>query len=143
MQLGTGSADLLIGGGGLVARDRLALATNVLASVPSTGAHGHRFGNSLNYDATLRYRIYPAEVDVRELFVGLGLYGELRGHETEDGETVEDSGGHVLYLGPTLQINLTETLSLEGSYNYPVLHRLNGRQLGEDYRLTGGAMMLF
>jgi hypothetical protein len=143
MQLGTGSTDLLVGGSGLIARDRVALATNLLASIPSAGANGHRFGNSLNYDATFRYRIYPSEVDVQEIFLGLGLYGELRGHETEDGETVDDSGGHVLYLGPTIQVNLTSTLSLEGSYHYPVLHSLNGRQLGEDYRLTGGAMLLF
>jgi hypothetical protein len=142
IQLGSGSTDFLLGVGANVARDRFALSANLLGAITGKGANNHTFGNNLNYDATLRYRVYPSEIDVQSLMVGLGVYGELRGQEREDGELVDDSGGNVIYVGPSAQYFASSRLSFEAGFHYPVVHALNGTQLGEDYRFVGGVQVL-
>ena len=63
LQLGTGSTDLLLGvsANHVLGRYSVFLA-NLLASIAGKGETGHtkhRFGNSLNYDVTGKYRITP------------------------------------------------------------------------------------
>ncbi|MDB5034182.1 MAG: putative lipoprotein [Chlorobi bacterium] len=143
IQLGTGSTDLLFGANYFGAADRFSAAVNLLAGVPTGGANGHRFGPGLNYDATLRYRVYPEIIDTRMFFLGITAAGEHRGREKEEGVIVENSGGGVVYLGPNAQVYLSPSLSFEAAFQYPVAHSLNGRQLGEDYRVMAGGMLLF
>ena len=143
IQLGTGSTDMLTGVSAFLAWERTALILNVLGALTTDGANNHRFGNSLNYDLTVRYRIFPDDYQGTFFFATLGLNGEWRGKEIQDGLPDEDSGGNVLYLSPGIQFMFTPALSLEATYQYPVLHALNGRQLGEDYRIMTGLQLLF
>ncbi len=143
VQLGTGSTDVLAGMNGFAAVGRVAMIGNVLASLTGKGAHHHEFGNSLNYDATVRYRLWPTEYEETQLFLTLGLNGELRGHERQDGFVDSNSGGNVVYASPGVQIFVSPDFSLEFSYQHAVLHNLYGQQLGEDYRLMSGVQILF
>jgi hypothetical protein len=142
IQLGSGSTDILLGAGAWFARDRFAVSANLLGAIAGEGSNEHRFGNNLNYDATVRYRVYPSEIDVQSLMVGAGVYGEWRGRETEDGQSVENSGGNVIYVGPSVQFFASTRLSFEAAFHYPIVHALNGEQLGEDYRFVGGVQVL-
>jgi hypothetical protein len=142
IQLGTGSTDALLGVSGFLTFDRVALIADMLGAITTRGAHGHKFGDILNYDASIRYRIYPAEYADSQLFATLGLYGELRGRERQDGIPIPSSGGNVLFLSPGLQFFLTPSITLEASYHLPVLHALNGSQLGEDYRIMAGVQFI-
>lgn len=149
MQLGTGSTDLLAGANFLLAFDRFAIGANLLGVLSGKGANGHQFGNNLNYDLNTRYRIYPEEIDNPSFFATLALTGEWRGMEKQDGELVdgsdggESSGGNVTYLAPGLQVFFSPQVSFEVSYHIPILHDLNGDQLGETYRIMSGIQYMF
>lgn len=142
IQLGTGSTDMLLGVSGFMAFDRVALIANVLGAATTRGANGHEFGNILNYDASMRYRIYPSEYDDTQLFATFGVYGELRGEESQDGSHIPSTGGNVVFLSPGLQFFPLPSITIEASYHIPVIHALNGSQLGEDYRIMAGVQFL-
>ena len=143
IQLGTGSTDVLVGASGFLAFERVALIANLLGAITTQGANGHEFGNILNYDASIRYRLYPAEFDDEtELFATFGVYGELRGRELQDGVPVASSGGNVLFLSPGLQFYPVPSIAIEASFHMPVIHALYGSQLGEDYRVMAGVQFL-
>ncbi len=142
VQLGTGSTDMLLGASGFLTFARVALIANLLGSITSKGANGHEFGNILNYDLSARYRLYPSEYGDTQLFATFGIYGEWRGKETQDGAAIASSGGNVLFLSPGLQLFPLPSITIEASYHIPVIHALNGSQLGEDYRIMAGVQFL-
>ncbi len=143
VQLGTGSTDFLTGASAMTSWERLALIINLLGALTTNGANGHRFGNTLNYEGVVRYRIMPEDYQGTFIFATLGVNGEWRAKEIQDGIPVDDSGGNVTYIAPGFQIMFTPALSLEATYQYPVIHGLHGRQLGEDYRIMSGLQLLF
>jgi hypothetical protein len=142
VQLGTGSTDFLAGLSGFLAWDRTALIANLLGGITTKGANGHQFGNNLNYDLSARYRVYPSDYEGIQFFATLGINGEWRGKELQDGTEVEDSGGNVTYVAPGIQIFFSPAISFEAVYQYPFLHGLHGHQLGEDYRIMSGVQFL-
>ena len=142
IQLGTGSTDVLAGMSGFYSEGRMAFIGNLLGAITSRGANGHQFGNSLNYDASIRYNLNPDEYESAQFFATLSITGEWRGRETQDGITDENSGGNVSYIAPGVQILLTPEITFEGFFQYPVIHGLHGEQLGEDFRLATGIQFL-
>jgi hypothetical protein len=147
-QLGTGSTDALLGASFNYAQGRFAVSGNVLGAINGEGEFGdteHRFGNSINYDLTGRYRLFPTTLgqSPTQVFVSLGLAGEVRAREYEDGAEVSDSGGHTVYIAPGLQVNFAEHWVAELAYQHAVYHNLNGTQLGEDFKVFGNLTYLF
>ncbi len=143
VQLGTGSTDILLGASGFAAIGRTAFIVNLLGGASGNGANGHQFGNTLNFDATVRYGISSDDYDSPQLFATLGLVGELRGRERQDGAVDENSGGNVIYASPGVQLFVTPALTFELSYQQAIIHGLYGQQLGEDYRFVSGIQILF
>ncbi len=143
MQLGTGSTDVLLGVGGLLGYNDWSVALNLLASLAGKGANGHQFGNNLNYDLGGRYLVYPNTMEYPTVFAALAIRGEWRAQEKQDGELDPNSGGNVMYLAPGVQVFLSNKLSLEASYNLPILHALTGLQLGETYKIMSGLQYMF
>jgi hypothetical protein len=142
IQLGTGSTDVLLGLSGFLTFDRIALVGNLLGAITSQGANGHQFGNILNYDTSVRYRLYPSDYGDTQLFATFGVYGELRGKEIQDGTPIASSGGNVLFLSPGFQLFPLPSITIEASYHIPIVHALNGTQLGEDYRVMAGVQFI-
>jgi len=148
LQPGTGSTDLLFGVSVEHALGRYAVSANLLASIPGkgeTGADSHRFGNSINYDITGKYRVTPAVSGASSstCFVSLGVNGEYRNKEALNGSSVPDSGGHTLYVTPGVQFLLTAHWIFEATYQHAVYHDMNEIQLGEQYKLSGSMTYLF
>jgi hypothetical protein len=148
LQPGTGSTDLLLGVSVNHAVGRYAVSANVLASIAGKGKTGdlsHRFGNSINYDVTGKYRVSPdiTGASPNALFISLGINGEYRNREKLDGVTVPDSGGQTLYLTPGLQYQVAAHWIFEATWQYAVYHDLNEMQPGENYKLFGSATYLF
>jgi hypothetical protein len=148
LQPGTGSTDLLLGLSVNHATGRLSVSANLLASITGKGETGdlaHRFGNSLNYDLTGKYRVSPsvAGASANALFVSLGINGEYRRREQLDGAPVPDSGGHTVYLTPGVQYRVAAHWIFEATYQQPVYHKLNELQLGETRKVFGSASYLF
>jgi hypothetical protein len=92
-----------------------------------------------------RFRVLPVTLGSTpvSVFVSLGLAGELRGREKEDGLTLPDSGGHTVYLSPALQANFGPHWVVEISYREAIHHDLNATQLGENYKVFGSVNYLF
>jgi hypothetical protein len=143
VQLGTGSTDYLLGASGFATFDRTAVIANLLGAITGKGANGHTFGNSLNYDTSVRYKLNPDEYVEMQYFATIGINGEWRGREIQDGITLDDSGGNVTYVSAGGQIFFTPSISLEAVFQYPVIHALHGEQLGESYRIVTGVQLLF
>lgn len=148
LQPGTGSTDLLLGMSFTHVTGRYSLSSNLLVSFAregDTGDASHEFGNSLNYDLTAKYRITPSVIGQtpNSWFASLGVNGEYRRREKLDGETVEDSGGHTVYLTPGLQFSLGSHWVLEGTFQYAVYHDLKATQLGENYKFYVSATYQF
>ena len=148
LQLGTGSTDALFGFSVTHVVGRYTLSGNLLASLPGkgdTGGASHRFGTSINYDITGKYRLVPSVIgqSTQEWFVSLGVNGEYRRHEKLAGETLADTGGQTIYLTPGLQYVPGPHWVLEGTYQYAVYHDLNEAQLGENYKAFVAATYLF
>jgi hypothetical protein len=148
LQPGTGSTDYLLGLSYSHALQRFSLSANLLGTVPTEGKFGdtkHKFGNALNYDLTGKYRIAPEAFTPTkpQVFAALGINGEVRGRETEDGVTVPDSGGNTIYLSPGVQLVVAPHWIMDLSYQHAIYHNLYGTQLGETFKVITGVTYLF
>ncbi len=148
LQPGTGSTDYLLGLSYSHALQRLSLSANLLGTIPTEGKFGvtkHQFGNALNYDVTGKYRVAPEAFTPSkpQVFAALGINGEVRGREKEDGVTVADSGGNTTYLSPGVQLVFAPHWIVDLSYQHAIYHNLNGTQLGETYKVVTGVTYLF
>ncbi|MDP4198674.1 MAG: hypothetical protein Q8922_10080 [Bacteroidota bacterium] len=142
VQLGTGTTDLLIGAGYLRGFEDWSIGANVLAGIRGfgPGASGHLYGNNLNYDVTARYRISNAWSHSSDIpvFAALGVRGEWRGYEVQDGQRIDNSGGDVTYVAPGLQVFFADRIALDATVWLPFVHALNGDQIGETIKILAG-----
>jgi hypothetical protein len=148
LQAGTGSTDFLLGLSLSRSYQRTSLSANLLGTITTEGKFGatkHTFGNALNYDVTEKYRVVPGvfEPTRPQLFIALGINGEVREREKIEGSTVMDSGGNTVYLSPGLQLVLAPHWVADLSYQHAVYHNLYGTQLGETYKVVSGVTYLF
>lgn len=148
LQPGTGSSDYLLGLSYSHSRERFSLSANLLGTITTEGKFGettHEFGNSVNYDVTGKYRVYPEAFSPRkpQIFLALGFNGEARQREKVAGDTDPNSGGNTVYLTPGAQLVLAPHWVFELSYQHAVYHNLNGTQLGETYKAIWGVTYLF
>jgi Putative MetA-pathway of phenol degradation len=147
LQLGSGATDGLFGASMSHARGRWSVIANMLGAVKGqgeAGEHDYDYGDSINYDLTARFRLSPATLGAaaQQWFVSCGLAGEVRGYETEAGSRIEDSGGHVLFVQPGLQLNLGGRWTLEFWTQVPIHHDLSGTQLGDDLKVSAALSVI-
>lgn len=148
LQPGSGSFDYIAGLSFNRVWGRFALGANALASITTAGEAGaseHRFGHTLNYDVTPKYRVYGGSSTPggTHAFLALGVNGEVRQRERLDGEAVKNSGGHTAYLSPGVMVAVGSHWIFEMQYQQPVYHNLYGIQTGENFKVSGGAAYLF
>lgn len=148
LQNGTGSTDYLLGLSYSHSLARFSVSANILGTITTKGKFGgtsHEFGNSMNYDVTGKFRVYPGAFTptAPQVFIALGINGEAREREKMNGDSVPDSGGNTMYLAPGVQVVLAPHWAIDLSYLQAVYHNLNGTQLGETYKAIGGVIYLF
>ena len=99
----------------------------------STQRHDFEGGDELRYDLAYRYRLWPRRFGDRlaQLNGILELNGRRLSRTRIDGKTIDDSGGHVLFLSPGLQYAALNWI-LEASLQVPVAQHLHGSQLESD-----------
>ena len=150
LQPGTGSTDLLLGLNLSHAAGRFTLATNLLYFINGEGETGdatHEFGNMLNYDVTGIYRLYPAMPPGPTVSLALGIAGEWRDKEKEDGVDI-GINGHVVYLNTGVLFIPGPKWIAELNYRPAIYHDLpviagGEDQMGEDYKVTLSLTRLF
>ena len=148
MQPGTGSTDYLLGLSYSHSLSRFSASANILGTITTEGKSGttkHEFGNALNYDVTGKYRVIPETFEPMrmQVFAALGINGEVRQQEKEDGVAVADSGGNTVYLSPGLQLVIAAHWVADLSYQHAIYHNLMGTQLGETYKVVSGITYIF
>ena len=150
IQPGTGSTDILLGVNLSHATGRFTLAANLLYFINGEGETGdekHEFGDMLNYDVTGIYRIYPDTPPGPTVSLALGIAGEWRAKEKEDGVDI-GINGHVVFLNTGLLFIPGPKWIAELNYRPAIYHDLpvisgGEDQMGEDYKATLSLTRLF
>jgi hypothetical protein len=105
---------------------------------PTGSVFGVRPGEEATYDVALGFRIRPARFEtLREPTLGgyMEVNGAYRRPATTDGQTVPDTGGHLVFLSPGLQFIPRPNLGLEISVQLPMVREPRGTQLMPDWTL--------
>ena len=91
-------------------------------------------GDRFRYDVAYRYRLWPDHFGRRLVQLNgiLELNGTWMGRTHRHGSTLRDSGGHLLFLSPGIQL-VTSRWILEASLLLPVVQDLNGQQVETDF----------
>lgn len=104
----------------------------------TTEANMVEVGNQVGYDGMVKYRVHPVRYPGRDTFLLLEINGRWQDRARVGGGLASDSGGHVVYLSPGIQLLLRRNLILEGGVQVPVIHDLNGTQLAPSTRVLAG-----
>lgn len=145
VQVGSGSYDPIFG----AVWTGQWLAFQVDADVSyrrNTNANGFKFGDQLEQNVSLQYRLWPGNLAAERL--PSFLYGVLEANTAYQakneagGVTDGDSGGTQVFLTPGLQW-VTRRAVLELAAQLPAVQNLNGAALRTEYRLTGGFRLWF
>ncbi len=145
IQPGTGAFAYFFGLSTSYAVKNLTVVANGIFGIPSEGEVGndtYEYGNFANYDASLRYRLNGGLQSKTSFFASVGVAGEYRKQEFQNGlPTIEGTGGHTVYLTPGVQLFMRSVI-LELSFWQPIVRDLNGEQLGETFKTSGGVTFL-
>lgn len=141
LQLSSGSVDyrfiLLF----TEARNRLVFTGDAGYNL-KTEANKFEFGDVFNYDFAAKFRVHPSrytdKYPVNDLYVFLEVNGIVSQKSKINGNDIDDSGGHQLFLSPGIQFFPLENILLEIGIQIPVLQDLNGTQLGTDFNFRTG-----
>lgn len=139
LQLGSGSIDAVAGLAGMRNMDRLTVYADVQGKLDTEGAQEFQAGHQLFYDLTADYVLLPA----RNLFAVVELDGAFAERAEQGGQTIRDSGGHLLFVSPGIQYLPIPPLILEVSVQVPIARNLYGRQLAPDWSAVVGLRYLF
>lgn len=142
MQPGSGSFDPIISIDAAYSGEEYVLSLNLLSAFPTEGAQSYEYGTMLSYGINAKYSLLDFN-QTSKLVAAIGLSGEWHGMERHEGEMLVNTGGNTTYIYPGVQLLFGENMSFDLSYHYPIIHSLNGTQLGESYKLMGGVQYLF
>ncbi len=111
------------------------------------GSRETELGDTLKYGVAVSHRLGGAAHEHQDESVPhthggvdlvLELNGEWRGHDREDGEKDEDSGGHEIFLSPGIRYAPGETWSTYVSVGVPVVSNMNDGHADTAYKVTAG-----
>ncbi|MFI5355720.1 MAG: hypothetical protein ACHQ4G_00145 [Opitutales bacterium] len=133
LQLGTGTTDLIVGGG-WYGRPQPALGVfaQVLADQPLAARAGFIPGSSVTVSDGLRW--LNSSSFTPEMQLNVNWQGREHGPEAD----TPNSGGTLAYLSPGITADLSRTVSAFAFVQLPVYQRVNGLQLEPHWLLSTG-----
>lgn len=131
--IGTPTFDPIVGAVGTWAANRHELDANLLYTI-GTKRHGFEAGDRIQYDLAYRYRLWPKRFGRRLLQLNgvVELNGRWAAQSRADGNAIRESGGHILFLSPSVQIVAVRWV-LEASVQIPVARDLAGPRTKTDF----------
>jgi hypothetical protein len=135
MQPGSGSYDYLIGAAYHRKAERFNWAGNAVYVFKSEGAQDYRFGDLFSTSVVADYLLNP-QGSMPKTRLGLDANLQYEQRHKDSGETVKDSGGVVLLLGPTVTIEMCKNFGLTGTFMAPVVQDLGGVHQEQDFIWT-------
>ena len=125
LQPGSGSYDYLLGGVYREAKGRANLTGNIVYVFKNEGAQDFRYGNLLSTTFTVDYLTNPNTRALKTRF-GLDANIQYEQRQKNQGETVKDSGGVTLLMGPTVTIEVTKRVALSSAFLLPAYQDVGG-----------------
>lgn len=142
IQLGTGSTDPLLGFDMHYGWDDYSASMSLMSTFPTTGAQNYKFGTILSYSVNGKYNLFNFG-EMNSVIAAFGVSGEWHDVEKQYEQVVENTGGNTTYLYPGIQLLIGHAMTFDISYQYAIIHGLKGTQLGDSFRIMGGAQYLF
>lgn len=132
-RFGTETFDPIVGGVATWAFNRYEIDVDALYTI-STRRNGFRQGDRVRYDVAYRYRLWPQRFGKRLLQLNglVELNGSWTDRNRDDGRRLTNSGGHVLFLSPGLQL-VSKRWILEASVQIPIAQSLYASQVEQDF----------
>ena len=143
IQMGSGSYDYLAAFSVTQVLGRSSINGSLGYRVNTQGGQDFRAGNVFIYTFVVNHRIWHKKFPGPEFGLAIELNGEVVARAESNGTSVDNSGGHSLFLAPATFLNVRPYLTLEFAVQFPVLQNLNGEQLGVDRKFVGGIFFLF
>lgn len=144
LQLGSGAVDYTLGTAWTYIPGRLGFDADLIYTARTEAniqGNDVRFGDSLQYDIALGYRLLPVVYETypaKQVNLYLELNGIYHHRDVENGMDIADSGGHRLFLSPGIQFIPFANFLIEASTQIPIVEDLHGSQLKTDYAFNFG-----
>lgn len=138
LQPGSGSYDFPVGGVFRYISGPVTFTGNAIYVIKTEGAREFEFGDTFTTSLVAEALLNPADKAFRTS-LGLDLNFQHAEKQTEHGVEIVDSGGNVLFAGPSLTIRVNENSLVYGTFLFPVSQNMNGVHQEMDFTWTAGA----
>ena len=127
-----------------VLRGRFGLTADIGHTV-TAGDGGYQVGQKTIYDFafSLRFPDRIGTIRTRTVQLYMEWNGMFSARSGAPGGVIGDSGGHVAFLSPGVQVVLLPQFLVEASVQIPVVQNFNGQQPRFGTRVATGARLLF
>lgn len=142
--LGTGSTDYFVTTVAAWIRGRIGIYGEGIYRI-NTSNENVDFGDAVSYNIAFGYRLLPAIYEIYpspQLSVYLELNGTTTGRSARGGDTLQNSGGTLVFLSPGIQYVGGRRWLIEGSFQYPIVNDPNGTQLATSWTSSFGLRVL-
>jgi hypothetical protein len=133
-QAGTGSVDFLFLANYMTRYNKFGLNTDIVYRLNTKNPLGYKYGNRLN--GTLHF-IYWKEIDNLKILPQLGIYVESAPADKLNNWAISNTGGFSLFASGGVDV-FYKNLSINCIFQAPVIEKLDGNQLKNNYRVITG-----
>jgi Putative MetA-pathway of phenol degradation len=95
-------------------------------------------GDRLFVDAAMGIRPFPTEYDQSDLVLLAEMNAEFESESEFAGQTLPDTGGDTIWLGPTILFSPNPQWMYKGGIQFPIYEDLKGDQEGSEFRAVFG-----
>jgi hypothetical protein len=141
LTLGSGSTDGLVGAAMYLRQNRIFVNANLQYSIRSEGDFAYRYANDLTWAGGPG--VFIALKLEHTLALQANISGETKGRDEFRGNTEDDTGITMVFLGPQVMFTWSDKLSAEIGIAFPVVSENTGFQIVPDYRVRAGVVWHF
>jgi hypothetical protein len=134
---GTGSWDFLLNANYLGKFEKTGFNVNLSYLITTENDESFEFGNKINANATMYYRIDANSTATLSLFPNAGMYFENAGEDKNNDMTIQNSGGSILYAHAGFDIYY-KRISFNSAFQLPVSQSLNQPQPEMNFKVIAG-----
>ncbi len=145
LKLGSGSTDYAFGFAFLTETQKWFMIHGHAMYWLNTSAHEHKAGNNFSYEVAFLLAALPVDAEPVGTFLPyVGLKGMHSARDEMNGMKINDSGGDVAALSIGVQslwnyvAGIGTFLMFDASYQFPVMQRVNGVQMGYGSAFSAG-----
>lgn len=124
MQLGDGSIDPILGLSATKIMKKHRFDASMTYFFNMKGKNDYKKGSQLNYGLSYSYLAHPKFMPILE------LNGKYSGKNEVNGNSVNSSGGHEIFITPGFSSHVTKNFKFFAGYSMPIFRDLNEGALG-------------